>query len=170
MRELQSGSTFIPERDPLAKTLDDLMTERESLAQQIRTIDGIAENIRSAMMARRGETGIRPVVPGEFKGLRVIEALEQYMRARQGARIPLSRIVEALMLGDVEPGKPRGKRTDPAALISTAIKISLWNNRRLFTWEPEGSLEGRSESQILVSLAPTAHDVKRRKKYPPKKK
>jgi hypothetical protein len=139
--------------------------QRDEALRDAKSFEEIIARIDEMLLAKRGENGIRPVVPGEFKGLRVIEALEQYMRARQGSKIPLTRIVEALMLGDVEPGKPRGTRTDPAALISTAIKISLWNNKRLFSWEPEGSLEGRSESQILVSLAATAHQVKRRKKY-----
>ena len=68
-----------------------------------------------------------------------IKALEQYFRARRGLRIPLSKAVADVLRGGADPGKPRGKQTDPFSLVAHVIKISLPNKTKIFDWEPKVS-------------------------------
>jgi len=159
--------TSYPDRLSLAE--DQLVNEMSDLEGRLKTLKGILENLRAARKTAAGGQDIRPVSPEEYRGLRIVDALETYLRARRGIKIPLPRIIEGLVVGGVDPGKPRRNRTDPAALISQTIKISLPNNDRIFAWEPKGLLKGVDESTIFVWLAPSADEVKRRKKYPKKK-
>jgi hypothetical protein len=108
------------------------------------------------------------VTPGEYVGQRVVTALESYLRARRGLRIPLTRIVQDLMTGGVDPGSPRGRNNDPARLIAQTVKIALPNKRKTFQWEPDGLLKKVPEEKIVLWLAPTADELRRRSRYPKK--
>jgi len=96
--------------------------------------------------------------------MRSFDALELYLRNRRSSEIPLSQAVADLVAGGVDPGQPRGRQTDPAALISHTLKIALPNRRRTFDWEPHGLLKGIKDEEITVWLADSAYVLKRRKR------
>ena len=65
-------------------------------------------------------------------------ALQKYLQARKGMRISLSRAAKDLIAGGLDPGQPRGRKTDPVGLVEQKLRIGLPYLSRIFTWEPMG--------------------------------
>lgn len=134
---------------------------------EVHRVDEIIAHLRS-----QAEVGETPVFfcpkPDEFKGLRAVEALRNYLARNGQQRVPFPRAVSDLVAGGTHPGKPRGRQADPARLIAHTLKIALPNKRNIFGWEPDdGTLKGIDENKIVVWLAVTASEPKDRNR--PKK-
>ena len=121
------------------------------------------DNIES-LRKESGDRGVPPVRPQEYAGMRAVDALESYFKGRRGLKISLARAVEDLIAGGVDPGKPRGRKTDPAGLVAHTIKITLPNRRETFNWTPDGLLKGVRSEEITIWLAESADQPKRRKR------
>jgi len=111
------------------------------------------------------------VRPNEYKGMRAVDALESYLRVRRGFKIPLARAVADLVEGGVDPGQPRGKKTDPVGLVSHTLKISIPNRPTIFSYAPEAVAEksgarilpkGIKDEDVTVWLSESADQPKRR--------
>jgi hypothetical protein len=155
--------------DPFVSAVQELEKQRDLLVRQLKAVDQILENMKQAQQAADSLPNVLPTRPEEFKGMKVANALAVYLRARRGQKIPLPIIIEGLLAGGISPGKPRGKRTQPEALIAQTIKIALPNNRHLFEWEPDQSLQGVPEDKIFIGLAPTADQIKHKPPRPQSK-
>jgi hypothetical protein len=77
--------------------------------------------------------------------------------------------------GGVDPGAPRGKKTDADALVRHTLKITLPNRRKIFGYSPDGINpktgahvipKGTKDEDILVWLADSADEPRRRKRSP----
>lgn len=165
----EANLTAVPHPSSQTKTsaLDDaeerILRDIESLKTQQAALEQIIDNIRAAKALRGMGPAIARVKPDEYKGMRAVDALAVYLLSRKGTKIPLARIVEDLVVGGVDPGQPRGRKSDPAALIAHTLKISLPNRRHEFKWSPDGLLKGVPDSQILVWLAEEEGAKKSRK-------
>src|ERR1700733_122602 len=98
----------------------------------------------------------------EYQDMRGIDALERYLKDkdRRGMRIRLSKAVQDLMQGGVEPGRR----------LAQNLKIALSGNSRRFDWTPQGRSKrqktivkkGVPNDQIFVWLAEEGDTTKRR--------
>lgn len=154
--------------DHLAVVEESLLATRHNLQKQLSAVDTMIDNLRN-LRDGSGEKPIPPVRPNEYAGMRAARALENYLRARREFRIPLSKAIADLLMGGVESGKPRGKKTDPASLISHALKIMLPNRTETFAWDPvtptRKGLPGvpKGNHEILVWLSPKADEPRLKK-------
>lgn len=150
-----------------------LLTERRELQERLKAIDEILANIEAVERRSAHNLDLPVVRSDEFRGKRAVDALDAYLRARRGFKIPLSRAVADIVAGGVDPGQPRGNKSDPAALVSHTLKIALPNRRTTFSYEPDGVSKktgahvipkGSKDEDIIVWLADTADQPKRRKR------
>jgi hypothetical protein len=156
---------------------EELLKGKRDLEQQLKTIEEILANME-AVEKRSGygqSLDALPVVkPDDFRGKRAGEAVEPYLRARRGFKIPLPRIVADLVEGGADKGENRGKVTDPAKLISHTLKLSLGNWSRFCDFHPKEHYKtakgvdrvrvkkGTKDEDITVWLADAADQPKRR--------
>jgi hypothetical protein len=141
------------------------------LELELAELRAVVERINHSQLrlGRAIDENIAPVNPGVYKGQRVAVGLFNFLKARKESRFPLLHVVKELMAGEVNPGKPRGKRTDPAGLIAQSVKIALQNGKeKRYGWQPAGKLRGIEESKILLWLLPGAEGLKLRPKNPKK--
>lgn len=152
------------ETDALDESEKRIMRDVESLEAQAKRLRQIVDNIRAAKRMR----GLGAEIPGvkrdEYKGMRATDALEVYLRSRRDMRISLAQAVADLITGGVDPGQPRGRQNDPTALLAHTLKIALQNRAATFQWEPAGLLKGIPDDKIMLSLAETADQPRRRKR------
>lgn len=150
-----------------------LLEGKRQLEKELAYIEEVLTDIRRRKQKKSsGIDALPDVKEGEFMGKRPVDALEWYLKARRGIRIPLSKAVADLLIGGAHPGNPRGRQSDPAALIAHTLKIGIPNRRKLFDFTPKGtSSKGRAviprrtpDGDILVWLAETADDPIRRKR------
>jgi hypothetical protein len=114
------------------------LRQLEDLRRQQKECEDMIKRLREAKKRIMGGVAeIPPVKPGEYVSMRPVDALEHYLKARRGLRIPLNRAVSDLVAGGVDAGQPRGKKNDPAALVTHTLKISLPNRKDTFGWSPE---------------------------------
>lgn len=98
----------------------------ERLERQLAQAKIILANMRTFREQLADEVpGVPHVRPGQYQGMRPVDALESYLRIRKGNQVPLPKIVADLVVGGVNPGAPRGRKNDPAGLIEHTLKISL---------------------------------------------
>jgi hypothetical protein len=154
---------------------EELLKGKRELEQELKTLNEHLVNMEA--VERRSGHGqsldALPVVKkDEFRGMRAVDALENYLRARRGFKIPLPRIVADLVEGGVDPGHARGKKSDPAALVSHTLKIGI-PNRKAFGYHPDSISEktgahvipkGVKDEEITVWLGDAADQPKRRKR------
>ena len=158
--------------DNLALAEESIIRELDILNSKKRSLERILADIRSNSAANCFT--VLPVQPDEYKGMKVTRALENYLRARRGMRIPLSRAAHDLVAGGVPHGKPRGRKSDSVGLVEQSLKIGLPYLTRIFSWEPmvqttkglPGVPKGVDSS---VWLAQTADEPVQRKPSPKKK-
>jgi hypothetical protein len=117
-----------------------------------------------------------PVRSEEYKGKRAMDALESYLRVRRGFKIPLALAAADLVEGGCDPGAPRGKKVDPAALVAHTLKIGVPNRLDVFDFEPKllrKTKTGRErfiippktpDENIKFLLSASADRAKRRKR------
>jgi hypothetical protein len=125
---------------------------------------------------RRSKPGLDhlpPVRSDEYKGMRAMDALEAYLRVRRGFKIPLPIAAADLVEGGCDPGAPRGKKSDPIALVSHTLKIGVPNRPKLLEYAPDAIApktgahvipKGTRDEDITVWLAASADEPKRRKR------
>lgn len=186
-----------PARRPFDVTLQSAMQERTELLDQVRELDEIIERIKSWDRRVRSATDDQganeyplpaipatqpsprkklpaseylPVRKNEFQGLRAVEALENYLRARPGIRISLKQAVEQILQGGAAWGEPRGRSADPARRAIHNLKIAFSNRSKTFAWEPKTlTRKGwpgvpKGDVDIVVWLAESAQTPKKRKR------
>ena len=166
--------TTIPEIDPFDSAEERFMREEEKLLRRLKECREMLARIREGKkrLNNTGGSDLPPIKPGEYASMRPVDALAVYLRTRRGSRIPLSHAVKDLIVGGVYPGQPRGKKNDPAALVTHSLKIALPNRRDTFGWEPEETnSKGHvviprkvSDDHIRVWLEETAVEIPRRRK------
>jgi hypothetical protein len=157
---------------------EELLKGKRELEQELKTLNEHLANME-AVERRSGHSQSLDTLPiakkDEFKGMRPIDALENYLRARRGFKIPLPRIVADLVEGGVHPGSNRGKTSDPAELVSWTLKISV-PSRKAFGYHPAGVSEKTGapiipkrvgdklveDEEITIWLADAADQPKRR--------
>lgn len=165
-RELGVGMT--ENRDPLAAAEENFLITLRRIEKEREQVLKMLDNLRKL---RSGQTDqFPPVRENEYQGLAPVRALEHYFRSasRRDLRIPLSKVVEDLVYAGVVPANPRGKQTDPAALIGHAIRIAIQNRRETFSWEPEG-LKGIPADKVTIWLAAGADQIKTVRRWSRKK-
>lgn len=164
-----------PAKSPYVDLAEDQLLEgKRLLLKQLAYIDDLLTIIQKKKQQQNsGLDSLPDVKDGEFKGARPVHALEIYLRARRGFRIPLSKVVADMVVGGVHPGNPRGKQNDPAALIAHTLKIGIPNRKHLFDFTPKtpgktGKFDviprRTPDAEIMVWLADTADHPKDRKR------
>lgn len=156
--------------DNLAIVEESARAELDNLKKQTEAVEQILRNVVAARSKMTGERQIPPVRPDEYKGQRAVSALESYLRARRGMKIPLRKAAADLIAGGADPGQPRGRSSDLIQRLMHNLKIALPNRSETFTWEPvvatkknlPGVPKGK-DIEILVWLSETA-DIPRRRK------
>lgn len=156
--DLRISSRSKVSSNPMATINATLRAERAKVATHLAGLDELLALADAITQQGLATSNLPPVTPGEFRGMRISNALEPYIRLRRGHRIPFKRIVDDLLEGEVNPGAPRGRKTDPRTLIAQTLKITLPNRTNLVDWEPKGSLMGIDEDLITVWLASTADE------------
>jgi hypothetical protein len=69
---------------------EELLKGKRDLEQQLKTIDEILANMEAVEKRSGYSLEALPVVKkDEFRGMRAVDALENYLRARRGFKIPL---------------------------------------------------------------------------------
>lgn len=176
--ELMSTSVLssIPKPDNIAHARTIIQANIADLENQIALLRNALEflNRGSGGVPETSADGrkIPPVKSREYQGMSAKDALEVYLKARRHLKVPLSRIVRDLLAGGADPGRPRGRITDPESLVSQTLKISLPNKAKLFEWTPQGLSKkgktivkkGANDDDIFVWLADEADVPKRRKR------
>ncbi len=136
--------------DNLNSLLPRVIRDLGLLTSELQKIDGvlnggrhrsaevqIISNTRSAKAGLDGETPeLPPVIPGQYQGLRPIDALENYLRARRGVRIRLARAVEDLLAGGADSGPKKARSPIAAKRMMQDLKIAIPNKAKVFAWEP----------------------------------
>lgn len=167
-----------PSQSPVKTPFVDLAEEKllegkRQLEKELAYIDEVLNDLRKRRKNKNsGLDSLPDVREGEFMGKRPVDALEWYLKARRGVRLPLSKVVADLVIGGAHPGNPRGSQTDPAALIAHTLKIGIPNRKRLFDFTPKAtSKKGlpviprkTPDSEIIVWLAETADQPTSRKR------
>lgn len=151
----------------IAKHLESLISERQKLVRdheaRLRKIDQLISAYQDSKPAPADAVRGSPSVegdripmpkPNEFRGQKPGRALESYLSARRECRkIPFRTAVEHLVAGGVESGKSRGTEADRTRLVAHTLKITLFNRRRTFAYEPYvESLKGVPEEKIWLWL------------------
>lgn len=153
---------------------EELLKGLREAEQQAKTIKEILANMEAAEK-RSGQNleMLPPVRKDEYRGMRAADALEIYLRSRRGYKIPLTRAVADLVDGGTNPGQPRGKKTDPIALVLHTLKIAVPNRRNVFRYTPEGTAEktgafiipkGVRDEEIIIWLSEEADEPQKRKR------
>lgn len=174
MSEVISVPSIYPVVQSVNLAKEELLKGKRELQRQLQTIEELLSNME-AVERRSGYNldHLPQVRKDEFKGKRTMDALDAYLRARRGFKIPFPRIVADLLEGGVDGGRPRGKKSDPAALVSHTLKIGIPNRRATFGYSPEAVSEksgahiipkGTRDEEITVWLADTADQPKRRQR------
>jgi hypothetical protein len=157
-------------------TIEFLVRKRDDLLAQVQLLNELIDGRGKAtnIIARVDETAsdVRPVKQRKYEGWDPTRALEVHLKARRrGLKIPLSEAISILLKNGVDPGKPRGRITDPYALVSRTLKIAFPNKPDTFDWTPKGISKktgktivkkGTPDDQVLVGLAAEADIPKRR--------
>ena len=120
---------------PLDRAEAELDATVRSLENQLQQARQILARIRSAKTGTP-ENETQVVISGQYAGQRAIDALENYLRARKGQRIPLDRCVQDLIAGGANTGEPRGRSSDPVRRMTHNLKIAIPNRSETFGWEP----------------------------------
>ncbi len=162
MTEITRSSGPSPEPDGLSQMRAAAIRYRDNLLKQVATYDGIIKNLDAAM-AEQGDRGLRDlpsVTPREVAGMRTSKALEAYLKRRAGFKIPITRVVQDLLAGGLDPGKPHSKKDpSPEKNLDHKLKIVMRQNTKLVQWDENWTMW----------LAPTATEApKPRKKYKPR--
>lgn len=171
--EVISVPSIYPAVQSVNLAKEELLKGKRELLRQLETIEELLSNMEA--VERRADYSLDKLVPvrkDEFKGKRAMEALDAYMRARKGHKIPFRRIIADLIEGGADPGSPRGSKTDPAVLIAHTLKIGIPNRPSVFEFSPVGQSKkgapiipkGTRDEEITVWLADTADQPKRRRR------
>lgn len=129
--------TEFSEDDSLDDVRRFVKEKRARLVRQIEKLDNFLDSMDT--------DGPRPVIAGQFKGMRVGPALEAYIKARPGHRIPYERAAEDLYIG----GAAIGDRGNGASGRLHTLKITLPNKRKIVNF---------NEEERVLWLADTAGD------------
>lgn len=128
---------------PLAEAEALYLRERESVVAQLKKIDEILAHMRALRsVPRTSDTDLPPVVPDEYKGLKLSPALEVYLRARAGFKIPIGKVVEDLEIGGADMGGPTRHAHN--------LKITLSSRYQTFAkWDKDTDTVSLSETATL---------------------
>lgn len=151
---------------------EELLKGLREAEQQVKTFKEILSRLDEVeQRSNFNLSHLPPVRQNEYRGMRAMDALESYLRARRGFKVPLKRAVEDLLEGGVDPGRSRGKQTEPSALISHTLKIGIPNRRSTVAYQPDSVSaktgahvipRGVPDDQIILWLAETADEPRRR--------
>jgi len=128
-----------PQTDEVSEAVTLLLEAKRKLATQMQTIDSALANFRPNGSSHHS-LQIDPVTPGQYKGMRMTNALESYLKARPGVKIPIDKVVEDLRIGGAEMGQFKRHRQN--------LKILMKNRTSLVQWDENWTMQ----------LAPTAND------------
>lgn len=115
----------------LDNALREMLQERDTLIVRLKYLEqaiGIMQNLGG----QGPQGGPPPVYPDQYRGMKLGAALDAYMKARRGFKLPAEKIAEDLKLGGVQAG--------PQHSLIHDIKLSV-RQRRLSmaydekTWE-----------------------------------
>lgn len=154
--------------DRLARAEAEWGATVQDLEQQLQSARAILATIRREKAGINGNSQDQtPVIPGQYAGQRAIDALENYLRARKGMRIPLDRCVQDLIIGGADTGQPRGRSADPFRRMRHNLKIAIGNLTDLFAWEPVADTDTgvpRGDVKITIWLKDEPVSPKTKKK------
>lgn len=136
---LNRSSPKIDYVDSIGKGRAYLEELRDNLLQQANTLSIAIEGMQESPMAPE----LPRVSPGQYAGMGISAALEAYLKARPGKRIPIKQVVEDLLAGGAVLG------AKPKRYVQN-VKITVRSRPKLVEWD-----EGWN-----VCLAPTAHEPK----------
>lgn len=136
--------------DNLNSLLPRVIRDLTLLTNELQKIDGVlnggrhqSADVQTTSKTRSVKTGTEAhtphspsVIPGQYAGQRAIDALENYLRARKGLRVPLDRCVQDLIAGGAGTDKTAGRSSDPARRMTHNLKIAVPNRPETFCWEP----------------------------------
>lgn len=163
----RSGSIAERSPDPIGATEELLRKQAEEFRAKAKAIEEFLER-----MQRLNSNGALALLPAhaavtveedEFRGRKIGVSVDSYLRRRRGQRLTLAEVVKDLLAGGQDPGKPRGKKKDPAKLIEQKVKILL-QNAPWVAREPAGELDGVDARDITIWLHPSADEPKIRKR------
>lgn len=137
----------VPQESHRSQAVELLLEERRKLAVEIQEIDFVIARLRPNGEAHSSNSGIPPVTPGEYQGMKMTNAFEAYLKKRPGVKIPIDRVVADLEIGGADMGLPKRHRQN--------LKILMRNRTTLVEWDENWNMQ----------LAPTANEpAKARKK------
>ena len=142
----------VPQVDTEPDELDlmraDLVKQISTLERRIANMKKIKQNIDELLGVRPDEPkaedakSIPPVVKNQYAGMKTRYALEPYMKARQGMKIPSEKILEDLAFGGAIMGGSKKK------LHMRNLRIAVGNRKKVY----------EHDKQWNIWLAPTAFE------------
>ena len=139
--------------DALQQALELFKRKREELMGEVRDLMGEVRKIDETI-ANFGSNGnapaappveIPPVIPGQYKGMRMSVALESYLKARPGMTIPIDKVVDDLRVAGAEMGLMKRHRQN--------LRITMQARKQLVEWDSD-----ERGNAIALRLAPTANE------------
>lgn len=161
--------------DNLNSLLPSVIRHLAILTNELQRLDEVLHGRSSEAQISIQTPEFASVKPDRYRGERAIDAAIAYLKENpRRVHIPLSQIVDALVQGGADHGKPRRPNDTPAALISHTLKIGIPNRHpETLDWEPKeinrktGKLIVRKRvpnSKIMVWLTDMADEPKRRRR------
>lgn len=153
-----SSETELPSRDPLAEAEAACMRERAYLITRLQQLDDILAKMRALRSVPRAvEDGeIPPVAPYQFNGMKISPALDAYLKARRGFKIPIKRVVEDLQMAGADlGGRPQHN-----------LKITMRWRPDLLEFDPKTWTMWLAETADIPSKKLSRHPSNRGKRPP----
>lgn len=121
-----------------------LLEEKRRLEKKLQYVNQSLESMR---MARNGSNdgleSLPSVKPGQFAAMKTGEALNSYLKARAGFRIPIDQVVQDLLEGGaVMASTPQRNRHN--------LKITMQRNRRLVKWDENWTMWLNEEEALTI--------------------